>query len=516
MTQVMVVAITAGQFLPEVSGYQLQERYPWFSLPLGSLGQVSIQYHLGVDGLALSMVALSAFVLLLGALASKPDQHSKGYHALFQLLSAAVMGSFLALDQFLFFLFFEFMLLPMYFLIGIWGGVRRTYAAVKFFLYTLLGSVLILVVIIGFASSTLDADATAKRYEQLTQQSITPEAVKIQLANGRLPEQYWVRSFSLSDMEQPDQVIPNALLAPAGQDGKTGEVGGVNARWLAFVLLLIGFTIKLPSVPFHTWLPDAHVEAPTAISVVLAGILLKIGAFGLLRLGYTLLPEQAFEMRHWVAGMGVVSLVYASLIAMAQDDLKKMVAYSSISHMGFVLLGMATVQSLGFTGAIYQLVSHGVLSAFLFLAVGELSHLTGSRSISQLHGLAKVMPRFAALLGAGFFGALGLPLFSGFVAEVLVLMGAVQAAGQQVLSWWLVGLALVSLVITAGYFLWAYRRVMLGKLWVSPTLTTAPHDVSASASLLLLAPLLLSVLLGVWPSVLLPWINQSLSHWMKP
>ncbi len=503
--QIVLVVFVYQDFDLTVGTYQLLERHNWFGLPLGALGQVNIQYLLGVDGLNLALVALSSVVLLLGAIASPAQtQHSKGYHSLYLLLSAAVMGTFLALDQFLFFLCFEFMLLPMYFLIGIWGGANRTYAAIKFFLYTLLGSVMILVVIIGLANATLDTEATAKRYATMTGQSISTQQVQADLLSRSLPQQYWVRTFAITDMAKAASQVPDSLLNPLTK----GTIGGVDARWLAFLLLLIGFGIKLPTVPFHTWLPDAHVEAPTAISVLLAGILLKIGAYGLLRLGYGLLPEAATSLSWLVGLLGAISLVYGALVAMAQTDLKKMVAYSSVSHMGLVFLGLASGTTAGLQGAGFQLISHGLLSAGLFLAVGILYDRTHDRDINAYQGLAKPMPYYTILTGMLFFGSLGLPVFSGFIAELMVLNGAVEAASNGGMTWIYVGTLLLTLLLTAGYFLWAFRRMFLGAFSVSDSVAVylGPNPLTDNTkveSLLLLVTVLGSIWLGLFPNTLL-------------
>jgi NADH-quinone oxidoreductase subunit M len=503
--QIGLVVLVYRSFDLNIGTYQLIERHDWFGLPLGALGQVNIQYLLGVDGLNLALVALSSVVLLLGAIASPVHtQYSKGYHSLYLLLSAAVMGTFLALDQFLFFLCFEFMLLPMYFLIGIWGGAKRTYAAIKFFLYTLLGSVMILVVIIGLANVTLDTEATAKRYATMTGQSISTRQVQVDLLSRSLPQQYWVRTFAITDMAKAESQVPDSLLNPLTK----GTIGGVDARWLAFLLLLIGFGIKLPTIPFHTWLPDAHVEAPTAISVLLAGILLKIGAYGLLRLGYGLLPEAATSLSWLVGLLGAISLVYGALVAMAQTDLKKMVAYSSVSHMGLVFLGIATGTTAGLQGAGFQLISHGLLSAGLFLAVGVLYDRTHKRDINTYQGLAKPMPYYTVLTGMLFFGSLGLPVFSGFIAELMVLNGAVEAASIGGMTWIYVGALLLTLLLTAGYFLWAFRRMFLGTFSVSDSvaayLGNKPlTDTTKVESFLLLVTVLGSVWLGLFPNILL-------------
>lgn len=308
LTLVLVVS-----FDPAISGYgadslQFSQQMDWIYLNIGSFGGLAIEYYVGVDGLSLSLVLLSAIVLLAGVISSwNIERNVKGYYLLYMVLSTSVIGCFVAIDFFLFYLFFEFMLLPMYFLIGIWGGKRRAYASIKFFIYTLVGSLLILMVMIGLSLSVVQ----------------NPDST--------------VHTFDIMKMMDPDNYLSGSLLAL----DYNGSLFGLNYRAWAFILLIIGFAIKLPAVPVHTWLPDAHVEAPTPISVVLAGILLKIGGYGFYRIGYSIFPEGALAYGWWIGLFGVLAIVYAALVAMAQADLKRLIAYSSVSHMGFVMLGMA-------------------------------------------------------------------------------------------------------------------------------------------------------------------------------
>jgi NADH-quinone oxidoreductase subunit M len=301
-------------------------------------------------------------------------------------------------------------------------------------------------------------------------------------------------------MAEPLNQVPESLLAIKTK----GTIGNLDARWLAFLLLLIGFGIKLPTVPFHTWLPDAHVEAPTAISVVLAGILLKIGAYGLLRLGYGLLPDAALSLNWLVALLGGISLVYGAMLALAQTDLKKLVAYSSVSHMGLVLLGLATGTAAGYQGAAYQLISHGILSAGLFLAVGVLYDRTHNRDIAAYEGLAERMPIYTTLTGMLFFGSLGLPLFSGFIAEIMLLNATVEAANITPQFWWYVGALLLALLLSAGYFLWAFRRMFLGPFKLAPNLASITlTDANPLEISLLISTIGISIYLGLMPAGLL-------------
>jgi NADH-quinone oxidoreductase subunit M len=394
-----------ARFDPEAPGYQLVERVAWIP-PFG------IEYFVGVDGLSITMILLTALLCFLCMFASFGiTEGVKGYFALFLLLDTGMMGVFCALDFFLFFVFWEMMLLPMYFLIGIWGGPRREYAAIKFFLYTLLGSVLLLVSILYFyfASDPHTFDMTALG-DQLRE---------------RIPLQVQI---------------------------------------LLWVALFVGFAIKIPAFPFHTWLPDAHVEAPTAISVILAGVLLKMGTYGILRINYGILPEATlaplwggYSVAFWLlAALGVVNIIYGALCALAQTDLKKLVAYSSISHMGYVMLGMAAFTPQGINGAVLQMFNHGTITAMLFLLVGVIYDRAHHRNIAGFGGLASIMPVYTGVTGLAFFAAMGLPGLSAFISEVLVLLGAWQKYPA------LTVVAASAVVLTAGYMLWALQRVYLG------------------------------------------------------
>ena len=453
------------QFNTGESVMQLVKKASWIE-------QFDIEYHVGVDGLSIALVILTGIIAVIGVIASwnigaetKREGTEKAYFAMYPLLVAGMFGFFVAQDLILFFVFFELTLLPMYFLIGVWGGPRREYAAIKFFLYTLFGSVFMLVAILALYFQS------------------GPDGA---------------RTFSIPALTQLD--LP---------------VGIVNWLWFGFFL---GFAIKVPIFPFHTWLPDAHVEAPTPISVILAGVLLKMGTYGLIRMNVQVLGSASEKWWTFLAVLAVVNIVYGSFCAMAQKDLKKLVAYSSVGHMGFVLLGIAARTPEGLNGAIFQMVSHGLLSAMLFLVVGVIYNRAHHRYIvypddpellRRYHidvskagklgfgGLATTMPVYTGIMTVAFFGSLGLPGMSGFIGEVLALMGAWRVYPVLTI------ISAVGILLGAAYFLWTIQRMFLGaenEDW------KGLPDVNGR-ELLTLVPLgVLVILLGV-----LPWIATNLS-----
>ncbi len=432
--------------------FQFVEKHAWIPV-------FNINYFVGIDGLSFPMILLTALLCFLCIPASFGIKKGiKGYFAMFLLLETGMMGTFAALDFFLFYVFWEIMLLPMYFLIGIWGGPRRIYAAIKFFLYTLVGSVIMLVVMLILYFNTSDPVTGAHTFN---------------------------------------------MLAMMNQANQGGIMSLNTVRVLMFFGLFIGFAIKVPAFPFHTWLPDAHVEAPTAISVILAGVLLKMGTYGMLRIMYPILPDATVSFAWFIALIGMINIIYGALCALAQTDLKKMVAYSSISHMGYVMLGMASFTAAGMQGAVFQMFNHGTVTAMLFLLVGVIYDRAHHRQINGFGGLANVMPRYLGITMLAFFAGMGLPGLSGFISEAMVFIGAFQVYRVYTI------IAIFGIILTAGYLLWTLQRVFFGE--TNPKYADI-KDINGRELFTLIPLGIIVIFLGIWPHPILNLMNSSMSY----
>ena len=389
-------------FLPSHPNFQFVERADW-------IPAFGIQYKLGVDGLSVALVVLTTTLTWISILASFGPirERVKEYMISFLILEVGMIGVFVALDLFLFYIFFEIVLVPMYLIIGIWGGANRIYATIKFVLYTLLGSLLMLV-------------------------GILATAFAFQAAHGGS----WTGAFDYETLRQ------------FSFDG--------TLQLFAFLAFFLAFAIKIPMFPFHTWLPDAHVEAPTAGSVILAGILLKLGGYGFIRFAVPLFPEAAHTYAPAIITLSVIAIIYGAIVSLVQPDLKKLIAYSSVSHMGFVTLGIFVFQEQGLQGAILQMVNHGLITGALFLLVGVIYERTHDRTIARMGGLSAVTPVYAAAFGFFAFASAGLPGLSGFVGEFLTLVGAFAS------NPWVAGVSTFVMIFAAGYLLWMFQRMFFG------------------------------------------------------
>jgi NADH-quinone oxidoreductase subunit M len=425
--------------------WQFREKYEW-------IPSLHVSYDFGIDGIALLLIMLTTFMGIIAIVSSYSaiDHRQKEYYILLLLLQTGMIGTFCALDFFLFYLFWEIMLVPMYFIIGIWGGARKLYAAIKFFLYTLTGSVLMLLSILGlyFFNST-----------------------GISFLNiaglGNAP------TFSVLQYHEIGHLIPPTL-----------------QFWL-FLGFFFGFAIKVPMFPFHTWLPDAHVEAPTAGSIILAAVLLKMGTYGFVRFALPILPDGTKQLLPWVVALSIIGIIYGALVSLVQKDMKKLVAYSSVSHLGFVMLGMFALNPMGLKGSVLQMINHGISTGALFLLVGFIYERRHTRLISEYGGLAKQMPMYAALFLIAALSSMGLPALNGFVGEFTILVGAANRN-----LWWAV-FAAVGIVLGAAYLLWLYQRVFWGPL-DNPKNHDVP-DVNGREMGLMFALVIVMVWIGVYP-----------------
>jgi NADH-quinone oxidoreductase subunit M len=498
---------SGAQFSVGVAGMQDLFSVPWIK-------SFNINYLMGTDGISFPLVVLTSFICMLAMLTSwNIEKHVKAYCILFLLLETGMVGVFLALDFFLFYVFWEVMLLPMYFLIGVWGGPRKEYAAIKFFLYTLVGSVLMLIAILMLY---FNSDTRALSAQDLVTAKVvnTPEEATA-LREATAPQ----HTFNILALQKVGQ-LPNSPFHVEVLFGKSLE-------WWSFLLLFIGFAIKVPAVPLHTWLPDAHVEAPTPISMILAGVLLKMGGYGIIRICYPICPQAGYDLSWFVCTIGVLSMVYGAFAALAQKDFKRLVAYSSVSHMGYVVLGLgvwtATKQwqydpkywALGMNGAMFQMLAHGISSAGMFFMVGVIYDRVHHRNLDEFGGLFQRMPLYSGLAFGIFFAGLGLPGLCGFIGEVLVMLSVWN------FSHTLAIISAFTVILTAGYILWTLQRVYLGAEYKGPhgdhLSPITPREFAIAAPLLAFA-----ILFGVYPSLLLNYMEPTitaqattLANWAK-
>lgn len=401
----LVSLIVYDRFGMAEGEFQFKELATWIPL-------LGVSYHLGIDGISLWLLLLTTFLMPIVVLSSfkSIDTREREYYFLLLALETGMLGAFVALDVFLFYVFWEVMLIPMYFLIGIWGGKERVYAATKFFLYTVVGSLLMLVAIFYLASQH--------------------------------KMQFGFYSTSLLDLYQV----------------KILDVGFWSPQALLFLAFALAFAIKVPLFPLHTWLPDAHVQAPTAGSVILAGVLLKMGGYGFIRFAFPLFPQAVLQFQTFFLSLGVIAILYGAWVSMVQPDIKKLVAYSSVSHMGYVIVGLFSLNAVAATGSIYQMLNHGISTGGLFLLVGMIYERRHTREISDFGGVAKVMPIFAIAFMIITLSSIALPGTNGFIGEFLILLGAFKT------SPWVAAFSAAGVIFGAVYMLWAYQRVMFGPI----------------------------------------------------
>ena len=434
-------------FDPGTHKMQFIEQVPW-------IPGIGVEYFLGIDGLSLLLLLLTTLISVIAILCSWSaiEEGVKGYMACMLIMEAGMIGVFVSLDFILFFLFWEIGLVPMYFLIGLWGGQRRLYATIKFFLYTLFGSIFMLVGILA-----------------------------IYYAHGNITGEYTFNLLKLYQVNYP-----------------------YTLQWWVFLAFFLGFAIKVPVFPFHTWLPDAHVEAPTAGSVILAAILLKMGTYAFIRFNLPLLPSASIAFTPFILVIAVIGIIYGAFLALAQKDLKKLVAYSSVSHLGFVMAGIFAINSQGIDGGILQMVNHGISTGGLFLIVGMLYERRHTRMIEDFGGLAKKMPVFAAFVMVIVFSSIGLPGTNGFIGEVLILIGVFKKNVP------IAVLATTGIILGAVYMLWMYQRVVFGK--VKHAENQKLKDLNKREVLTLLPVIILIFWIGLYPKPFLKLTSATTAH----
>lgn len=439
-----ILALSVQMFFAfdlDAEGYQYVERHEWVDI-----GQFNLQYFLGVDGLSMPLVVLTTVLTVASVLVSfSITMRPRAYYACLMVLASSVLGVFVALDFLLFFLFWELELFPMFLLIAVWGSGRKEYSATKFLLYTIAGSAFMLVgiLVLAFSANTFDIEV-------------------------------------LGQTEFGDTLMP--------------------LGWV-FAFLFIGFAVKLPIVPLHTWLPDAHSDAPTAVSVMLAGVLLKMGGYGIIRMCVTMLPDTAEDWDIWFAAIGAFSVLYGAFITLRQTDVKRLIAYSSVSHMGIVLLGIGALGETGIVGATYQMLAHGLITGMMFVMIGLMYERTHTREIARLGGLARQMPLITTGMVFAGFGSVGLPAMAGFIGEVTVFLGAFERYEWAVLA------SIFGVVLSAGYILWMLQRVVFGPVKHEWDGVTDQHHWWEHSVVLGLATLI--VLLGVYPKLMTDMIEPA-------
>ena len=439
----MLSVYMLGQFKMEDAGFQFVTQRMWVE-------DLGLSWFLGVDGISLFLVVLAGLLFPVAIMATDPHHDPKQYYIWIMVLMAGSMGVFMALDLLLFFLFFEIVLVPMYFLIGGWGHGNRIYASLKFFLYTMAGSALMLVGLVSVAFLTA----------RNTGNDLTFNVVELAEAQAL----------------------------------------GDTAQTLIFLAFALGFAVKVPLFPLHTWLPDAHTEAPTAGSIILAGVMLKLGTYGYIRFGLYLFPQASFDLAWVFLTLGTIGIVYGAVVATMQKDLKRLVAYSSVAHMGFIVIGIFAMNTQSISGSVIQMINHGISTGALFMLVGWIYERRHTRQIAELGGLQKSAPFFAGVFTLVMLSSIGLPGLNGFVGEFLILLGGFQSA-----RWWTV-VAVTGVILAALYLLWAYQRVFHGP---AEGENATMRDLRLSEFLSIAPLLVLIVFLGVYPKPMLERIEPS-------
>ncbi|MBT0651879.1 NADH-quinone oxidoreductase subunit M [Geomobilimonas luticola] len=451
----VVTLITFLASLPLVTGFQTNAEFQFVEMvPWIAAGPFQMNYHVGIDGISLWLVILTTFIMPIAVLSTwtAVEEKVKEYMVCLLLLEVGMLGAFISLDLFLFYIFWEVMLIPMYFIIGIWGGKRKIYAAVKFFIYTMVGSLLMLVALIFLYFKAGAGDFNLLHFYQVA-------------------------------------------LDPATQ------------TWL-FLAFALAFAIKVPMFPLHTWLPDAHTEAPTAGSVILAAILLKMGTYGFVRFAMPLFPDATEQFTPLIATLAVIGIIYAALVAMVQEDVKKLVAYSSVAHLGFVMLGVFALNQQGVAGGMLQMLNHGVSTGALFLIVGFIYERRHTRLITDFGGLSKQMPIFATVFMIVTLSSIGLPGTNGFVGEFLILLGAFESK----LRWYTV-IATSGVILSAVYMLWMFQRVMFGEL-NNPKNQTL-KDLNAREIAIMVPLIILIFVMGVYPTPFIDKMNPAIDRMIQ-